>query len=61
MIFFMFFKIIFVDFIIFNIELVGNYNYIFPYETLEIATVFPCMIFFSFCFFRYVFYQNYLC
>jgi hypothetical protein len=35
MIFFMiFFKIIFIDFIIFNIELVENYNYMFPHETL---------------------------
>jgi hypothetical protein len=29
-----FFKIIFIDFIIFNIELVKNYNYRFLHETL---------------------------
>ena len=29
-----FFKIVFIDFIIFNIELVENYNYRFPHETL---------------------------
>jgi hypothetical protein len=29
-----FFKIIFIDFIIFNIELIENYNFKIPYETL---------------------------
>jgi len=42
-----FFKIIFIDFIIFNIELVENYNCKFLYETL---TVFPYMIFLLFCY-----------
>jgi hypothetical protein len=29
-----FFKIIFIDFIFFNIDLVENYNCIFPHKTL---------------------------
>jgi hypothetical protein len=48
-----FFKIIFIDFIIFNIELVENYNFRFLYETL---TIFPWMIF-LFCFFVMIFFK----
>ena len=46
-----FFKIVFINFIIFNIELVENYNYRFSHKTLSIATMFSCMIFFAFGFF----------
>jgi hypothetical protein len=46
-----FFKIIFIDFIIFNIKLVENYNFRIPYETLYIAIMFPCLVFFPFRFF----------
>jgi len=46
--FMIFFKIIFVDFIFFNIELVENYNCSFSHKTLWIAVVFPYIdLFFS--------------
>jgi hypothetical protein len=48
-----FFKIIFVDFIFLNIELVENYKYNFPHKTLWIVTVFPSV--FCFVLFFYVF------
>jgi hypothetical protein len=47
-----FFKIVFIDFIIFNIEPVKNYNY-------RLLQYFPTW-FFSFRFFCYDFFQNFL-
>jgi hypothetical protein len=51
---FLFKNIFFINYIIFNIELIQNYNYIFFHETLYIATVFFYMFFFLLFFFMIV-------
>jgi hypothetical protein len=58
--FYDFFQNYFCPFYFFDIELVENYNYIFPYKILWIATVFPYMVYFFFVF-LWFFFQNYLC